>query len=52
MVDSDSMGPGLQLIRARFSNFLQGKLSREFTHVDISRNSNGHISVLREATVT
>jgi len=41
MVDSDSMGPGLQLIRARFSNFLQGKLSREFKlwNVDISRNS-------------
>ena len=54
MVDSDSMGPGLQLTRARFSNFLQGKLSREFKlrNVDISRNSNGHISVLREATVT
>jgi len=24
------MGPGLQLVGARFSNFLPGKLSREF----------------------
>jgi len=31
MVDSDSMGPGLQLVEARFLNFLLGKLSREFT---------------------
>jgi len=30
MVDGDSMGPGLQLVRARFSNLLLGKLSREF----------------------
>jgi len=30
MVDSDSMGPGLQRVRVRFSNFLLGKLSREF----------------------
>jgi len=30
MVDADSMGPGLQVIRARFLNFLAGKLSREF----------------------
>ena len=29
MVDIDSMGPGLQLVGARFSNFLLGKLSRE-----------------------
>jgi len=29
-VDGDSMGPGLQLVRARFLNFLLGKLSREF----------------------
>ena len=26
----DSMGPGLQLVRARFSNFLVGKVSLEF----------------------
>ena len=30
MVDDDSMGPGLQLIGARFLNFLLEKLSREF----------------------
>jgi len=30
MVDSDSMGRGLQLIIARFSNFLLEKLSQEF----------------------
>jgi len=30
MVVGDSMGPGLQLIRAHFLNFHLGKLSREF----------------------
>ena len=30
MVGGDSMGPGLQLVRARFSNFLLQKLSRQF----------------------
>jgi len=30
MFDSDSVGPGLQQVGARFSNFLLGKLSREF----------------------
>jgi len=30
MVGGDSTGPGLQLVGARFSNFLPGKLSREF----------------------
>jgi len=30
MAGSDSMGPGLQLIGARFFNFLVGNLSREF----------------------
>jgi len=30
MVVGDSMGPGLQLVGARFLNFLLGKLSREF----------------------
>jgi len=30
MVDIDSMGSGLQLIGARFSIFLLGKLPREF----------------------
>ena len=31
MVDGDSMGPGLQLVGARFWNFLLGKLSQEFS---------------------
>jgi len=30
MVGGDSMGPGLQLVGARFSNFLLRKLSRQF----------------------
>jgi len=30
MVDIDSMGPGLQLVRGRFLNFLLGKISLEF----------------------
>ena len=30
MVGGHSMGPGLQLVGARFLNFLLGKLSREF----------------------
>jgi len=30
VVDGDSMGPGLQLVGARFSNFLLEKLSRKF----------------------
>jgi len=30
MVDIDSMGPGLQLVGGRFSNFLLGKVSLEF----------------------
>jgi len=30
MVGGHSMGPGLQLVGARFLNFLPGKLSREF----------------------
>jgi len=30
MVDSDSMGPALQLVGARFSNLLLEKLLREF----------------------
>ena len=29
MVGSDSMGPDLQLVEARFLNFLLGKLSQE-----------------------
>jgi len=30
MVEYDSMGHGLQVVGARFSNFLLGKLSCEF----------------------
>jgi len=30
MADVDSMGPDLQLVAARFSNFLLGKVSLEF----------------------
>jgi len=30
MVDIDSMGPGLQFVGGRFSNFLLGKVSLEF----------------------
>jgi len=30
MVDVDSMGPGLQLVGARFSNFFLGKVSLQF----------------------
>ena len=50
----DSVGPGLQLVGTRFSNFLLGKLLREFKlrGMSMSRISNGHISVVREATVT
>ena len=33
MVGGDSIGPGLQLVGARSSNFLLGKLSREFKPV-------------------
>jgi len=30
IIGGDSTGPGLQLVGARFLNFLPGKLSREF----------------------
>ena len=46
MIGDDSTGPGLQLVGARFLNFLPGKLSR------FSPYSNGRISVVRDATVT
>ena len=56
MIGDDSTGPGLQLVGARFLNFLPGKLSREFKlrHMSIFHHtySNGRISVLRDATVT
>ena len=55
MVGGHSMGPGLQLVLARFLNFLYSKaITRVQTspNVHISQNSNGHISVLRDAAVT
>jgi len=30
MIDIDSMGPGVQLVGARFSNFLLGNVSLQF----------------------
>jgi len=56
MADCDSMGRGLEPFLARFWNFLLEKLSREFKLRRMSIfheiQKNGHISVLREATVT
>jgi len=57
MVDIDSMGPGLQLVRGRFSNFLLGKVSLEFKLHGISifhdiQMAWPHISVLGDTTVT
>jgi len=48
LVGGDSMGPGLQLVGAQFLNFLRKAITRVQTSpiVDISRNSNGHISVV------
>jgi len=36
MVEGDSMGPGLQLVLARFFNFLLGKLLQEFILLPMS----------------
>jgi len=57
MIDDDSMGPGLKLVEARFliSEFPSRKAItrvRTSPNVDISRHSNGHVSVVRDATVT
>jgi len=52
MVGGHSMGPELQLVRARFLNFLLGKLSREFKLCPMSIFDKVHISVVRDATVT
>jgi len=52
-VHHTDLGRHLQLVRARFFNFLLGKLSREFKLVRLSIfHSNGHISVAHNATVT
>ena len=37
MVGGHTMGPGLQLVGARFSNFLLGKLSRNFRLHGVSK---------------
>jgi len=52
--DVDSMRPGLQLVAARFSNFLPGKLSREFKlrRMSIVHGIQIAISVLHNTTVT
>jgi len=49
-VDSDSMGAGLQLVRARFLKAIMRV--QTLSNVDISRNSNGHISVVHDVTIT
>jgi len=55
IVDRDSTRPTLQLVGVRYSNFLPRRLSREFKLRGMSiftRISNGHISVVLEATAT
>jgi len=47
MVAGDSMGPGLQLVRARFSNFLLGKLSREFKFPGMSIFDKFQVAIFR-----
>ena len=51
LVGGDSIGPGLQLVGAQFLNFLRKAITRVQTLpvVDISRNSNDHISVVEPA---
>ena len=55
MVGGHSMGPGLQLVGARFLNFLLGKLSRELKICPMSIFDEIQMdifSVVRDATVT
>ena len=55
MVGDNSMGPGLQSVGSPIFEFSSRKaITRVQTlpNVDISRTSNGHISVVRHATVT
>ena len=55
MVDYDSMGPSLQLVGARFLNFLLSKLSCDFKLcriISVTGLSKGHISMLLDITVT
>jgi len=62
MFDGDSIAPGLQLVAAQFSNLFRSPIfefpSRKAItgvqtsqNVNISRNSNGHVSVVRDSTV-
>jgi len=54
MVDDDSMGPGLQLVRDQFLKFPSRKAITKVQtspNVDISRHSNGHVLLLCDATV-
>ena len=55
MVDGDNMRPGLQFIQSPIFEFPSRKAImtvQTSPNVDILPNSNGHISVLRDATVT
>ena len=55
MVRSDSMGPGLKFFGSPIFEFPSMKAImrvQSSRNVNISRNSNGHISVVRDATVT
>jgi len=52
MVDFDSMGPKLQLVRALLCSFLLRKLSCDFKLHGMSILPKGHISMLLEARVT
>jgi len=47
MVGGDSMGAGLQLVRARFSNFLLRKLSRQFKVPEISTFHKTQMAIFR-----
>ena len=47
VVGGDSMGPGLQLVGARFFNFLLGKLSREFKLRPLSISHEIQMAVFR-----
>ena len=55
MVAGDSMGPGLQLVGALFSNFFLRKLSREFKLRGMSIFRETQMAIfryIRETTVT
>jgi len=57
MVNYDSMGPSLQIVRSQFLDFLLSKLSRDFklygmSIYHITELSKGYISLLLKARVT